>query len=165
MWYFLALLILLLPKTVFAICPVCTIAVGAGIGLSRWFGIDDTITGLWLGGFLVSLTILTENWLTQKKFWPIKYRWFFTLLAYFILTFVPLYFTGILGHPLNTLWGVDKIFLGAIIGGLIFYWFGFWSYKKIKKLNSDRALFPFQKVVMPLAALLILSLIFEWLVL
>ena len=32
-----------------AICPVCTVAVGAGIGLSRWLGIDDSITGLWIG--------------------------------------------------------------------------------------------------------------------
>lgn len=32
-----------------AVCPVCTVAVGTGVGLSRWLGVDDTITGLWLG--------------------------------------------------------------------------------------------------------------------
>ncbi len=33
-----------------AICPICTIAVGAGVGFSRYLGIDDTIAGLWIGG-------------------------------------------------------------------------------------------------------------------
>ena len=37
-----------------ALCPVCAIAVGAGIGVSRWLGVDDTITGVWVGGLIVS---------------------------------------------------------------------------------------------------------------
>ncbi len=157
-------LIFLLPKVVHAVCPVCTIAVAAGLGLSRWLGIDDLITGLWIGGLLVSLTIWTEDWLTKKKFWPVKYRWIATLLAYYALVIIPLYFTSIIGHPLNTLLGVDKLFFGSVLGGLVFYWLGVWAYQQWKTRRGS-ACFPFQKVVMPLAALLALSLIFQWLIL
>jgi len=56
-----------------AICPVCTVTVGAGIGLSRWLGIDDSITGLWLGAFLLSISLWTIDWLDRKKsIFPLK---------------------------------------------------------------------------------------------
>lgn len=45
----------LLKAKVFAFCPVCTIAVGAGVGIAEKFGVDDTIIGLWVGGLTVSL--------------------------------------------------------------------------------------------------------------
>ncbi len=48
-------------------CPVCTIAVGAGIGLSRWLGVDDLISGLWIGGLIVSLIGMTILWLNKKN--------------------------------------------------------------------------------------------------
>ena len=32
-----------------AVCPVCIVAVGAGLGLSEYLGIDDTIAGVWIG--------------------------------------------------------------------------------------------------------------------
>ncbi|MBU2577676.1 hypothetical protein KKA69_02480 [Patescibacteria group bacterium] len=37
-----------------AVYPVCTITVGAGLGISRWLGIDDSIPGLWIGGLILS---------------------------------------------------------------------------------------------------------------
>ena len=33
-----------------SVCPVCTIAVGAGLEGARLIGIDDIITGIWAGG-------------------------------------------------------------------------------------------------------------------
>jgi len=33
----------LFAEKALAVCPICTVAVGAGVGLSRWLGIDDTI--------------------------------------------------------------------------------------------------------------------------
>ena len=49
---------LVIAADVLAICPLCTFAVGAGIGLTQYLGIDDVITGLWIGGFIVSLVFL-----------------------------------------------------------------------------------------------------------
>ena len=54
-----------------AVCPVCTVAVVAGLGLSRWLGIDDSVSGLWIGAVTVSISMWTINWLHKKK-WHFK---------------------------------------------------------------------------------------------
>ena len=149
-----------------AICPICTIAVVAGVGLSRYLGIDDTITGLWIGGLTVSLIMWTILWFDHKKFtykghplFQFKGRTLLTTIIYYALTVGPFFYTDIIGHPLNKLWGVDKLVLGAIIGSL-FFWAGGGLYFYTKKKNNNKALFPFQKVVFPLLPLIILSIVF-----
>jgi len=58
----------LFTQKALAVCPICTLAVGAGVGLSRWLGIDDTISGLWVGGLIVSLIYWTIDWLGEEKY-------------------------------------------------------------------------------------------------
>jgi hypothetical protein len=149
-----------------AVCPICTIVVGAGVGLSRWLGIDDTITGLWVGGLTVSLILWTIDWLSKKniRFKGIK---IITILGYYLLIVVPLYFAGFLGNPQNSLlcfcgFHFDKLILGIIVGSFGF-WFGASWYYYLKEKNKGRAYFPFQKVVMPVAPLIILTIIFYFL--
>lgn len=154
----LTIVLVCLVKQAYAICPVCTIAVGIGIGFSRWLGIDDTITGLWVGGLVVSLIMWTIFWFDKKEIY-FKGRIIITSLCYYFILVVPLYYMGIIGHPLNKLWGVDKIVLGTIIGSIAFFLGGI-GYFYLKKHNNNRAYFPFQKVVMPVAPLIILSMIF-----
>lgn len=141
-----------------AICTVCTIAVGAGLGLSRWFGIDDTVSGVWIGGLISSMTLWTADWLTKKN-WKIRGMRALVAVFYILITVLPLYWSGVMGHPYNTLWNVDKLLLGMIAGGLVF-----WSvadlYELIKRKNNGHALFPFQKVVMPVGVLILLSIAF-----
>ncbi len=144
-----------------AVCPVCTIAVGAGVGFSRYLGIDDTISGLWIGGLTVSMIIWTINWLDKKNI-HFKGRKILTTVGYYALIVVPLYFMKNIWHPLNTLWGINKLLLGIILGG-IFFFGGVKYYDYLKEKNGGKAYFPFQKVVMPVSSLLILSLIFYFL--
>jgi len=156
---FSSLFFLFSAKTSLAVCPICTIAVGAGIGFSRWLGIDDVITGLWLGGLIVSLISWTLNWLQKKKI-NFAGKKIVTVLAYYILVFAPLYFfTDILGHAFNRLLGIDKILLGTALGSITFLLTTLW-YEFLKRKNNNHAHFPFQKIAMPVGALLILSLVF-----
>jgi hypothetical protein len=150
--------LLLFPARAFAICPVCTIAVGAGVGLTRYFGVDDTITGVWIGGLTVSMIMWTINWLNGKN---IKFigRKIITTVAYYALIVLPLFYTGIMGHPLNKMWGIDKLLVGIILGSVFFFIFGEW-YQVLKRKNGGKAHFPFQKVAMPVLPLVILSIIF-----
>ncbi|MFA4942544.1 MAG: hypothetical protein WC564_02815 [Patescibacteria group bacterium] len=144
-----------------AFCPVCVVAAGAGLGFSRWLGIDDVITSLWIGGLLVAVSAWTVEWLMKKKV-NFKGMSFLTYLAYYAMVIIPFYSTGFIGHPFNRLWNIDKILLGIIIGSLAFYFVGVW-YQHLKRKNDNRAHFPFQKVVMPLGSLLVLSFIFYFL--
>jgi hypothetical protein len=145
-----------------AVCPVCTIAVGAGVGLCRWLGIDDTISGVWIGGLIVSLIFWTLDWLNKKNI-VFRYRGVVTTILYYIIVVVPLYFMGIMGHPFNKLWGLDKLLFG-IIGGSVVFLLAVRLNDWLKKINGGRVYFPFQKVVVPIVSLLILSRIFYFII-
>lgn len=140
-----------------AFCPICTVAVAGGVGLSRWLGIDDTITGLWIGAFIVSTIMWTNVFLKSRG---LRFFGFQAIVAilYYALIFVPLYKYEILGHRLNRLWGTDKLVLGTIIGSIGFL-LGIWSYNLIKR-KRGKANFHFQKIVMAILPVLILSAVF-----
>lgn len=152
------LLNILVINITYAICPLCTVAVGAGVGITHWLGIDDTVTGLWIGGFIASLIMWTIYWLDGKNI-HFKGRKIIITLAYYLIIIVPLYPLNIIGQPLNILWGIDKLLLGIILGSIAFF-IGSIGYAYLKKRNNNQPYFPFQKVVMPVAPLIILSIIF-----
>ena len=146
-----------------AVCPVCTVAVASGVGASRSLGVDDLIIGLWVGALIVSMILWTIDWLNKKNI-NFKGRNVLTVIAYFALIIIPLYTMDIIGHPLNSLCGcgLDHLSLGIAVGAIVF-WLGVLSYEYLKKKNNGRAYFPFQKVVMPILPIIILSIIFYFL--
>jgi hypothetical protein len=134
------------------------VAVVAGVELSRWLGVDDTITGLWIGGLTVSLIAWTLNWFSRKQYDFFAKRTA-TIIGYFFLIVMPLYWMNFIGGPFHKFWGVDKLLLGIILGSLIF-WGGERFCCWLKKRNDGKAHFPFQKVAVPVIFLIIASLIF-----
>lgn len=158
---FLAGLVFLPVFSAQAFCPVCVVAVGAGLELSHYLGIDDTVTGLWIGALLVGLSAWTLEWLGKKKI-NFKGEILTVYVAYYLLTIIPLYFAGLMGQLHHTFWGVDKLLLGIIFGSVVFYFGGMWHFK-LKAKNDGKVHFPFQKVVVPVGLLLILSFIFYFL--
>lgn len=149
-------LVLALPAK--AVCPVCTVAVCAGLGLSRWLGIDDTVSGVWVGGVTASLIFWTKNWL-DKKHVRFPGRPILIAIGYYAIVLLPLYWLGIVGHPQNVLWGMDKLLLGTLFGSVAFA-LAASLYEPLKRRNGDKPFFPFQKVAMPVGALALLSLMF-----
>ena len=144
-----------------AVCPVCTVAVGAGVGFARSLGVDDAVSGIWIGGLLASMVGWTENWLDKKN---VRFagRVYANLAVYVLLVLVPLWYTGLIGHPGNALpalFGMDKLLLGILTGAAAF-WFGASWYADLKAKNGGRAWFPFQKVVWPVAPLALCSAFF-----
>ena len=156
--FLLPLLLIFLPKFVFAFCPVCTIAVGAGVGLCRYLGIDDLISGTWIGGLLMSLTLWTIDWLNKKKI-KFLFRKILVFIFWYGITIFPLYWLGIMGHPENKFGGIDKLLFGIISGSVVFL-ISFSIHNFLVKKNQGKSYFPFQKVIIPVSFLLILSLIF-----
>ena len=146
-----------------AVCPVCTVAVGAGLGLSRWLGIDDAITGLWIGGLLLSVTIWTINWLEGRNI-RFRFRGIAIGALYFSLAIIPLYYARIVSSPVDFFCSCfkDSLLLGVFTGSSGFY-FGATLYEYLKERNGGHAHFPFEKVAMPIAPLVILSVVFYFL--
>ena len=157
-FYILPVLGLLKAGAVKAICPLCTVTVIAATGLSRWLGIDDVISGLWIGGVTVSLIVWTLDYL-GKKDWRFKYDIPAVSLGYYILIYASLLLGDLVFHPKNTLWGIDKLILGTIIGS-IFFLAAVLGYEYLKKKNDGKAHFPYEKVALPVGALLALSGVF-----
>ena len=152
--------ILILPVAQ-AVCPVCTVAVGAGLEGMRLLGVDDVITGIWAGGLSLSLFFWTAGWLkkhnVKSAFWQIvvPFVFYYGLLA--LVYALPSVQFGV-----NTLWGIDKFLLGIVVGTIAFYLGARW-YVKIKRENGGHAKFAFQKVVVPLSFLIIATVVF-WLI-
>jgi hypothetical protein len=143
-------------------CPICTVTVIAGLGISRLLGIDDLITSLWIGGFILSFSFITINWMDKK--WPKisigRYTYPIIALMY-LLVLVPLKLNGSIGILRNALWGIDKILLGTFVGSIVFL-IGIWADKYERRVHK-KILFPFQKVVFPVLGLIISSLVFYFL--
>jgi hypothetical protein len=158
-------------------CPVCTVTVIAGLGISRFLGIDDLITSIWIGAFILSLSFITIDWIEKSKWREKIYKHvckfkcgmtenqalkFWTILIMYALVFVPLFFTHTIGLVRNTLWGIDKIVLGTVVGSVVFL-IGAWADKRVRKMRDGKQFFIFQKVVFPVVSLILASVVFYFL--
>lgn len=147
-------IILSAPGMASAFCPICTVAVGAGLGLSRYLKIDDAISGIWVGALLMSASLWFAGYLKKRKWntlWSVLLS-----IALYVATFVPLYYYGVIGHPNNQIFGIDKLIFGIIIGTIIFP-ISTSIHLRIKAGNKNKSHFPFQSVVIPISILLIAS--------
>lgn len=145
------------PTQVRAVCPVCTVAVAGGIGISRYLGIDDTVTGLWIGAFIISSALWFSSWL-RKKHIHIKYQDIISILFFYLLVIVPLKLTGFLGHLTNTIFGIDKIIFGSFLGSLLFLSSVLLD-KYLRSKNNGKVYVYYQKVILPVLILSISSLL------
>jgi hypothetical protein len=140
-------------------CPICTVTVVAGLGISRLLGIDDIVSAIWIGGFILSFSFVTIDWI--KKKWPKldpKYFTYPTFVLMYLFVLIPFKLNHTIGIPGNTIWGLDKIVFGIFVGSvalLIGAWADKYQRKRLKKI-----FFPFQKVAFPVTSLIISSLIF-----
>ncbi|MBU0534791.1 hypothetical protein KKC62_01250 [Patescibacteria group bacterium] len=145
-------------KPALAVCPVCIVAVGIGLGVSRWLGIDDTVTGVWIGGLIVASALWLAGWI-EKRGWKIPYTKILSIVLLYALTIIPLWLGKTIGHPQNTLWGIDKILLGIITGSIAFS-LSVWLDKILGKLNNGQVYIYYQKMILPMLLLTLASFTF-----
>ena len=146
----------LFSKPVQAVCPVCTVAVGAGVGISRLIGIDDSITGVWIGGLIISSGLWMADFI-RKKQWKIPILEILSILLMLLFVIPPLYWSNMIGITNNTLLGIDKIIFGSVIGSLIFF-LGVGIDKLLRSINNNKVYIYYQKVIVPVLLLSITSL-------
>src|SRR3990172_9326605 len=65
-------------------CPLCVAGAAAGITLTRWVGVDDAITGVWLAAFLGAMAFWSESLIRKRELRPVLRP--FIYLAIFGLT-------------------------------------------------------------------------------
>jgi len=144
------------------VCPVCTVAVGVGVGFLRAWGVNDIITGLWFGALIVSSIAWMIDYLNRKNI-HFLFRKIAVIIAFYCIFIIPLYYWKVNGIPImgalgNTIWGIDKILLGVILGTIVFI-LAVISGNYLKKINDNKVLFNYQKIVVPLVFLIFASIV------
>jgi len=147
---------MILVKPVYATCPVCVVAVGSGLWLAEKLGIDDLIVSIWIGALVIALALVWAKTFKKIKLPQPEISW--SVLFYF-LTLTTLQLQGKLNNPYCKIWGVCKIWLGITIGTIVF-WLGVLLDRFLRTKNNHKVFFPFQKVILPVIIVFLVSLIF-----
>ena len=144
--------------TAHAQCAVCTVALVSGLGISRFLGVDDALTGVWLGAAMTGMIGFISNMLAQRfvKFKQVKLISMVVMAA--ILAYVLYRVDGIFAR--DGFLGLTNLSVGVVIG-IICLALGLYLDQALRRLKNDhgRAYFPFQKVVCPVAMVLVGTLI------
>jgi hypothetical protein len=144
------------------VCPVCTVAVAAGVGVLREFGVNDIITGFWFGALIISSIAWMIDWLNRKNIHFI-FKPQLVIVSFIAIFIWPLYLWGIMGAANNVIFGIDKILFGSIIGGILFI-LAIFSNNYLKKINGDKVMINYQKILIPLVYLIVASIIMHFLI-
>src|SRR3989344_5772289 len=146
---------LITPSLVFAHCPLCVAGAAAGITLTRWVGVDDSITGIWIGALLGSLAFWLSRSLGRKnKIFFNRYVGILIYLLIFVTTLWSFYKFNLIIR-MDSIFGFDKLTFGMILGSVIFYLVDILNIF-IKRKNGKR-LFPYQSMVFSLGSMVMTS--------
>ncbi|MBI2405439.1 hypothetical protein HYV21_00075 [Candidatus Microgenomates bacterium] len=145
-----------LAKPAFAHCPLCVAGAGIGLSLANSLGIDDSITGVWIGAFLGAVSFWTEVFLSKKKIKNVLMRPLLYLVI-FISTIWSFYAFGLVNKHFGTIFGLDKLTFGIISGGAVFYLADFVDGWVIKRVG--RVFIPYQRIYVSLGSMLVLSIL------
>lgn len=153
---------LIVPSAVSAHCPLCVAGAGVGLTLSRWIGVDDSITGLWMGAFLGAMSFWLYSSLIKKIKKPhliwLKPAIYILIFASSIWSFYKFNLVLRMGR----MFGLDKLTFGIIVGGVSFYLVDLINNLIIRK--KGKTLFSYQRIVTGLGSIFLLSLIDYYLI-
>ena len=141
-------------------CPICTVAVGASLEIARRLGVDDAVVGVWAGALLVMVGFWTIRWF-EKKNWNFWGR-DFLLITLSVAMIGFMYISELVYNPQPILvFYLDAFLFSTLVGAFVMYYSSeFYQWMKAK--NGGHAHFPFEKVVVPVVALLLVSLYFYY---
>lgn len=150
-----------LSKIASAMCPLCVAGAAAGLSIARYYGVDDTVVGVWLGALAVSTALWINNVVTNKsKPKLIPFQGFFVITVIIAATIAPFYFVGFFkGMPnmSDTIFSINRVIFGTVIGGIVTF-IGSPISNIIKKKRGKT--FHYQTIILTLLLLTALSLFF-----
>lgn len=149
---------LLTPKAVLAHCPLCVAGAAVGITLTRWIGIDDSISGVWIAALLGSASFWFYSWLLGKQINQVEeHKKILKPLIYVLIFVVTVwsFYKFQLVIRMSQIFGLDKLTFGILTGGILFYLVDVGDSFLIKK--AGKVYFPYQRIVFSLGSMAVLS--------
>lgn len=136
-------------------CVVCTVAVGASLGIARSFGVDDCVVGVWAGAMLAMLGYWAIRWFDKKGWTFPGYKCILMMTSVAMIGFM--YISNLAYQPsIIGIFYLDPFFLTTILGAVVLI-LGMNFYAWMKAKNGGHAHFPFEKVVVPVLMVLLTS--------
>ncbi len=137
-------------------CPICTIAIGAGVGVAESLGVPSVVVGIWAGALLTLLGYWMIKFFDKRgwKFWGRD-----ALLIGVSVAMIGFAYVGDLQYTPQEIWSViylDPILFGALLGMVVLIVVEK-LYEWMKRKNGGHAHFPFERVVLPVVALALVS--------
>src|SRR3990167_1922174 len=144
---FISLFSLLNANIAAAHCPLCTGAVGAAAVGAKYFGIDSSLIGVFIGEFAISTGLWFASLLKSRFQKAIPFQTPIVVILSFILTVVPLmrvepepiYFPlllfGASGSLLNKAYWINKILFGSVLGTIASL-SAYWLHLKVKAVKG-----------------------------
>ena len=141
-------------------CAVCTVAVAASLEIARALGVDDSVVGIWAGAFLALLGYWMILWFDKKK-WNFPGRNFWLMLI--SIGTIGFMYMGKMEYSPDVIliFYIDPFLFSVILGAITFIYSSIF-YQWMKAKNNGKAHFPFEKVVVPVLALAIWSVVFYY---
>jgi len=167
--YGLIALLVFIPTTAKAHCPLCTAGAGALALGAAYIGVSTYVVGIFLGAFALALGIWMSR-IPKKEY--IKYQQRIIVFVVFVTTIVPLmpllqhyvsfnvYLFGEYGNMFNKTYMVSRFLIGSIIGAGIMYISPAISLR-VSRIKKKR-LFPYQGIVITFILLILVSLIMQF---
>ncbi|KKU09904.1 MAG: hypothetical protein UX13_C0026G0020 [Candidatus Woesebacteria bacterium GW2011_GWB1_45_5] len=147
---------MLFPVPVSAHCPLCVAGAAAGVTLTRWVGVDDSITGIWIAALLGATAFWLEMFLV-RKLKSVKKEILRPILYVFVIgTTLWSFYKFNLIIRMSQIFGLDKLTFGIVSGGILFYLVDAVDDALIKK--NGKVLFPYQRIIVSLGSMIVLSL-------
>jgi hypothetical protein len=148
---------MLLAQPVLAHCPLCVAGAAAGITLTRWVGVDDSITGVWIAALLGAMSFWAEKWVSKKM--NVKRMDILRPLLYvsILLSTIWSFYQFNLVVRMSQIFGLDKLTFGMLAGSVLFYVIDMINDSIIKK--NGKVFFPYQRLIVSLGSMIILSLL------
>lgn len=163
------LISLALAQIAYAHCPLCTAAAGGGVAVARFYGVNDSIIGLFLGAVIISSALWFNKWLRKRVKFPFQET--LIVIGSFLMFAIPFYFSGLITNfsmvksmpDHHSIWGlgvlgIDSLLFGMIIGSLAIL--GTFTLSENIKKKKGKLLYPYQGISFMLIVLIILTFIF-----
>lgn len=140
-------------------CTMCTAGIASGLGIAKLLGVPETVIGLWCGALLLAIGQWSVYLISKKKQLNLFYK-ICIILSSFVLI-IPLY----LGESPTIAFNENKIccidaFLFSNIAGVVVALASALLYQYMKKKNGGHPHFPYERVVLLLCILIIMSFLF-----
>ena len=138
-------------KSVLAHCPVCTAATGAAVAVARFYGVPDSIVGVFIGSFVISTGLWMNRWLKNLKKEYFALQGQVLALASLVLTVVSLQVAGLFTG--STLLMLPGLLTGILVGSFTSVTcFSLHSFLRGRANNTN--ILPFQGVIAVLVSML-----------